>query len=200
MRLEIPNSIRQSCSIIISSKRLKPGLDYDILMGATIGIYYGSYCWCAFAIVYLKKGCSMKRSIAISIIVCLVVLSAKAQVITFGLGDAELEAGLNELNISAKVNMQVFQTEVSMVWGQPTASITFALSQGLTPGEVYLAAALAHLSSKPLNIVVELYQKNKQKGWGALAKDLGIKPGSKEFKQLKEQLAGSSKKLKSQKK
>ncbi|HOD58960.1 MAG TPA: hypothetical protein PKL80_07405 [Rectinema sp.] len=141
----------------------------------------------------------MKRSIAISIIVCLITLSAEAQVVTFGLGDAELEAGLNELNVSAKVNVQGFQAEVSLAWGQPLASITVALSQGLTPGEVYLAAALAHFSNKPLPVVIELYQKNKQKGWGALAKELGIKPGSKEFKQLKEQLAGSNKKLKSKK-
>ncbi|HQB07897.1 MAG TPA: hypothetical protein PK712_08550, partial [Rectinema sp.] len=79
----------------------------------------------------------MKRSIAISIIVCLITLSAEAQVVTFGLGDAELEAGLNELNVSAKVNVQGFQAEVSLAWGQPLASITVALSQGLTPGEVY---------------------------------------------------------------
>jgi len=141
----------------------------------------------------------MKRLIAISIMVCLFALTVEAQSITFGLGDAELETSLNQLNVSAKVNMQGFQAEVSLVWGQPQASVTVALSQGLTPGEVYLAAALAHFSGKPLTVVVELYQKNKQKGWGALAKDLGIKPGSKEFKQLKEQLAGSEKKLKSKK-
>lgn len=141
----------------------------------------------------------MKRFIAIPIIVCFVTLSAAAQSITFGLGDAELETGLNELNVSAKVNMQGFQAEVSLAWGQPQANITVALSQGLTPGEVYLAAALAHFSGKSLPVVVEVYQKNKQKGWGALAKDLGIKPGSKEFKQLKEQLAGSNKRLKSKK-
>lgn len=115
--------------------------------------------------VYLKEGCSMKRSIAISIIVCLITRSAEAQVVTFGLGDAELEAGLNGFNVSAKVNVQGFQAEVSLAWGQPLASITVALSQGLTPGEVYLAAALAHFSNKPLPVVIELYQKRISRSW-----------------------------------
>jgi len=141
----------------------------------------------------------MKRLMAIFMIVGLITISAGAQVITFGLGDAELEAGLNELNVSAQLDMQGFQAEVSLVWGLPASSITVALSQGLSPGEVYFAAALAHFSNKPLPVVVELYKANRQKGWGALAKELGIKPGSKEFKQLKEQLAGSNKKLKSKK-
>ena len=130
---------------------------------------------------------------------CSLLLAAGAQVIVFGMGDTDIDSGLNELNVSAKLDMPGFQAEVALAWGQPAAGITLALSQGLSPGEVYLAAALAHLSGKPLNIVIELYKKDKAKGWGAFAKELGIKPGSKEFKLLKEKLQGSRTKLKGKK-
>ncbi|SLM19356.1 hypothetical protein SPIRO4BDMA_50871 [uncultured spirochete] len=140
-----------------------------------------------------------KKSILVMVFLCSLLLGAGAQVIVFGMGDPDIDAGLNELNASAKLNMPGFQAEVALAWGQPAASITVALSQGLSPGEVYLAAALAHFSGKPLNVVIELYKKDKAKGWGALAKELGIKPGSKEFKLLKETLEGSRKKVKGKK-
>lgn len=140
-----------------------------------------------------------KKSILVMVFLCSLLLGAGAQVIVFGMGDPDIDAGLNELNASAKLNMPGFQAEVALAWGQPAASITVALSQGLSPGEVYLAAALAHFSGKPLNVVIELYKKDKAKGWGALAKELGIKPGSKEFKLLKEKLGGTRAKLKGKK-
>ncbi len=39
---------------------------------------------------------------------------AFAQTISFGLGDADLDAGLNSLNASAQVNLAGFQAEVSL--------------------------------------------------------------------------------------
>lgn len=141
------------------------------------------------------------RRIAIPAIFILFILlfGAGAQAIGFGLGDSALETSLNEIGVSAKVNMAGFQAEVSLTWGQPVASVQLALSQGLQPAEVYLAAALANISGKPLATVVELYKKDKAKGWGALAKELGIKPGSKEFQALKDKSTASSGKLKKNK-
>jgi hypothetical protein len=44
---------------------------------------------------------------------------------------------------------------------------------------------LGEMSGRPTGYVVEKYRNNKGKGWGALAKSLGIKPGSEEFHALK---------------
>ena len=41
-------------------------------------------------------------------------------------------------------------------------------------------------SKLPLNRVLSVYRGNKKKGWGAIAKKLGIKPGSAEFHALKQ--------------
>ena len=57
-------------------------------------------------------------------------------------------------------------------------------------------AALSSLSGKPVATVVDVYRKNKAKGWGFVAKELGIKPGSKEFKALKDKSTASASKAK----
>jgi len=41
------------------------------------------------------------------------------------------------------------------------------------------------MSGKPIDYVTEQYKESKGRGWGALAKSLGIKPGSPEFHALK---------------
>ncbi len=44
---------------------------------------------------------------------------------------------------------------------------------------------LGYMASTPYERVVQVYQGNKGKGWGVIAKSLGIKPGSPEFHALK---------------
>jgi len=143
----------------------------------------------------------MRRNVLVLVVLLFISLSAaSAQTISFGLGDAALETSLNSIGASAKVDGVGFQAEISLTWGQTAASVQMAMSQGLQPAEVYLAAALAKISGKPLTMVVDLYKKNSGKGWGALAKELGIKPGSPEFKALKDKASASSDKLKKNKK
>jgi hypothetical protein len=42
------------------------------------------------------------------------------------------------------------------------------------------------MSNRPIDYVIEKYKAEKGKGWGVLAKSLGIKPGSKDFHALKQ--------------
>jgi hypothetical protein len=44
---------------------------------------------------------------------------------------------------------------------------------------------VGQVASQPVEVVTKEYQTNKGKGWEAIAKNLGIKPGSKEFHALK---------------
>ena len=44
---------------------------------------------------------------------------------------------------------------------------------------------LGQMSGKQPDRVMAVYTPNKKKGWGAIAKELGIKPGSAEFHALK---------------
>lgn len=59
------------------------------------------------------------------------------------------------------------------------------LAMQLSPADVYMSLQVADLVKKYPEVVVESYKVNKTKGWGAIAKDMGIKPGFAEFHALK---------------
>jgi hypothetical protein len=52
-------------------------------------------------------------------------------------------------------------------------------------GDVFVSVWLASSMKKPLSVVVKEYEVNKDKGWGLMAKNLGINPGSEAFHSLK---------------
>lgn len=141
----------------------------------------------------------MRKMFLCSALFLLAALAAGGQSLSFGFGDPVFEASLNDIGASAKLDLPGFTAEVTLQWGIPAAKVQTTLSQGLAPAEVYLAAGLASVSGKPIDLVVETYRKNKAKGWGAIAKDLGIKPGSKEFKALKDKSGSSAAKAKKKK-
>jgi hypothetical protein len=45
---------------------------------------------------------------------------------------------------------------------------------------------LGEISERPIDLVIEKYRRNNGKGWGEVAKSLGIKPGSRQFHALKQ--------------
>jgi hypothetical protein len=53
------------------------------------------------------------------------------------------------------------------------------------PAHAYMVFRLGEMAHQPVERVMEEYHKNKRKGWGVMAKNLGIKPGSAEFHALK---------------
>ena len=59
------------------------------------------------------------------------------------------------------------------------------LSNVEKPADAYMALRLGEMSRQPTDYVIAKYKSSKGKGWGALAKSLGIKPGSREFHALK---------------
>jgi hypothetical protein len=58
-----------------------------------------------------------------------------------------------------------------------------------------MAAQLSASLNKPFENVVETYSKNKGKGWGVIAKDMGIKPGSPEFHAMKKSMKSKGAKV-----
>lgn len=135
---------------------------------------------------------SMRKLLAIAILVAVGVGGAAAQSLSFGLGDAALEASLNQIGASAKLDLPGFSAEVSLQWGLTRAEVQAVIAQGFQPAEVYLIAALAKISGKAPAVVIDVYKKNRSKGWGFVARELGIKPGSKEFKALKDGSSSSA--------
>jgi len=127
----------------------------------------------------------MKKNVIVSFLIFSSLISF-AQ-FSFKTGSQELDANLNEMNTYAKVDFGAFKTELSASFNVKEQKINFLrTSVKMEPAEIYFALELSRLSHKSIDQVVEVYKVNRDKGWGYVAKQLGIKPGSSEFHQLKE--------------
>ena len=101
-------------------------------------------------------------------------------------GDAGLDLTLADLNVQAKADLDGFKAELSVSYGTSQDEIGHLLDdEKMEPADVYMALELTNIVRKPLDTVVKTYAENKERGWGYIAKQLGIKPGTPEFKALK---------------
>ncbi len=64
--------------------------------------------------------------------------------------------------------------------------VNAVLSSVATPSDAFMLLRLGEMCGQPMDRVLETYETHKGKGWGVLAKSLGIKPGSSEFHALKQ--------------
>ncbi|MFA4915974.1 MAG: hypothetical protein WC560_04810 [Syntrophales bacterium] len=88
-------------------------------------------------------------------------------------------------NIQAQADPSGFRAKIATRFNIGDAQITTVLSNFPKPADAYVALRLGEMSGKPIDYVTEQYKEGKDRGWGALAKSLGIKPGSPEFHALK---------------
>ncbi len=113
-------------------------------------------------------------------------------------GDSEMDVFLKKVDSDAKKDVSAFKTMVTNKFGIVKKDIDKLLIDML-PGDVYMAAQVAKATGKSLSEVSTTYKKNKGKGWGVMAKELGIKPGSPEFHALKKSMKKSEGKGKGEK-
>ena len=127
----------------------------------------------------------MMRKAAILILMVIFTGISNAQVI-FNTGSAELDADLGKINADASLDFGSFKTDLAISYGISEKKIDYlSISVKMEPAEIYLALELSELSGQSIDHVVEVYQVNRAKGWGVIARELGIKPGSPEFHNLK---------------
>jgi hypothetical protein len=92
---------------------------------------------------------------------------------------------IKDLNIQAQADPSGFRARLGARFKIGDAEINTVLSNVEYPGDAYMVLRLGEMSRQPTDYVVKQYRSGKGKGWGALAKSLGIKPGSDEFHALK---------------
>jgi hypothetical protein len=106
-------------------------------------------------------------------------------------GDKELDGSLQRLNEAVLKDVRGFAKDLTRYYHVPEATAEWLLEEaGLPPGDAYMAAKVSRITQRPVEDVVREYKKNQGKGWGVIAKNLGIKPGSKEFHELKKDDSG----------
>jgi len=96
-----------------------------------------------------------------------------------------LDSFLSNLNIQARVDQNGFAARVGAQFNIPLPRVQAVLEVAQSPADAFMVFQLGQMTSKPPETVLRTYQANKGKGWGVIAKSLGIKPGSKEFHALK---------------
>ncbi len=92
---------------------------------------------------------------------------------------------LRDLNIRAQADPSGFKATLGARFKIGNTEVSTVLSNVQQPGDAYMMLRLSEMSGQPVRVVEERYRAERGKGWGVLAKSLGIKPGSKEFHALK---------------
>jgi hypothetical protein len=92
---------------------------------------------------------------------------------------------LKDLSIQAQADPSGFKYRLGTRFSIGDVEINAVFSNVPDPADAYMVLRLGEMSSKPSSYVIEQYKANKNQGWGVMAKNLGIKPGSDEFHALK---------------
>lgn len=92
---------------------------------------------------------------------------------------------VKDFNIEAQADPSGIRARLAARFHLGDVEVKAILSTCETPADAYIILRFGEMSGRPANYVVEKYKYNNDKGWGVLAKSLGIKPGSEEFHALK---------------
>lgn len=121
------------------------------------------------------------KILSIALIMAAAIFFVAAQVSA----DSEFSSLTTSMDVQAEANMADFQVRLGTYFGASTSQVETIIRSVDRPGDAYMCFRVAEIANKPVDIVLKEYKANKGKGWGVIAKNLGIKPGSKEFHELK---------------
>lgn len=123
------------------------------------------------------EGDSVKR-----FFLCSLILALLSPLAAFAGG---LEVFLSNVNAEARVDLPGFSAKVSAQFGVPIPRVQAVIGSVHEPADAFMVFQLGQMSGQPTERVLRSYKSSRGKGWGVMAKELGIKPGSAEFHALK---------------
>lgn len=101
-------------------------------------------------------------------------------------GDVWVDTHLADMNRYGTRYRDPFVDEMVRYHGAPRDLVVDLLGpRRWAPGDVYMACTIASIIGRPCRHVVDVYERDHGQGWGNIAKQMGIKPGSPEFHRLK---------------
>lgn len=99
-------------------------------------------------------------------------------------GDADLDNFVAEINTKATDDYDGFKKDMNMKFGISSTEVDrYVKQEKINPGDLYYGYSLSQEINKPISDVMKSYKKNK--AWGKVAQDFGIKPGSEQFHNFK---------------
>jgi hypothetical protein len=96
-----------------------------------------------------------------------------------------LDSFLGEINVTASADLGAFKADLRLTFGTSDSEISGLFKVMSDPADVYMCLRIGELADQPIDKVVAEHKAHKGQGWGVIAKNLGIKPGSADFHALK---------------
>jgi len=102
-----------------------------------------------------------------------------------------LTASADDLDWSAKLglsgngNLDELKVALGTRFNIGDTKVAFLISNVDKPVDSYMVLRLSELSNRPVDDVLKVYKNSHGRGWGSIARHLGIKPGSAEFHEFK---------------
>jgi len=135
----------------------------------------------------------MKSLTTLILSLVLALFSSAVSAQEFNTGSIEFDTDLKTINVEANADFGSFKTTLGGTYNISDKKIEELHGNlNMEPAEIYLALELGKQTGKSVDEVITVYKKNKGKGWGEIAKQLGIKPGSAEFHALKNSAKGKA--------
>lgn len=126
----------------------------------------------------------MKTGMILFIALMISVSSAQEIKVSARTGDADIDMHLSQINKYGKADFEFFKKDMTLKFGASSSEINdYYYKDRINPGDIYYGYTLSSVSGRPVGNIMEMYKK--KKGWGEIAKELGIKPGSREFHMMK---------------
>lgn len=119
----------------------------------------------------------MRRTLILSLCTLILSLTTAAW--------AGLDGFMANLNVQARADLPGFKAGIAAQFGVPLPQVEAVYAQVSAPADLFMTFQLGQMARKPPELVLQTYRTSKHKGWGAMAKELGIKPGSPAFHALK---------------
>lgn len=139
----------------------------------------------------------MKRILIITILLAYNFIVSSQE---FRTGSAELDMNLSIINTNAKSDFVGFRTQIRSEYNVSDSKFEYmSVKLGMRPADIYFALEIGKYSHKPIDDILVIYQKDKGRGWGEIAKKCGIKPGSAEFHSMKSNAGNKAEKSKGSK-
>ena len=98
---------------------------------------------------------------------------------------ADLDGFLGELNSDARDDMISYRARLSAHFNMPIPEVHAIIETVAAPADAFMCLQLRLMTHKPIDVILRTYKKHKGNGWGVIARELGIKPGSEAFHALK---------------
>ena len=92
---------------------------------------------------------------------------------------------LDDVEVRASADLGSFKADLSLTFGVSGGKVDGMFEVMSKPSDVYMCLRVGEVANQPIDRVVEEYKRYQGQGWGVIAKNLGIKPGSDEFHALK---------------